>query len=232
MIVDGVRIDEEAEVLDLVRKQIATGRVWIEKEDQGNLDGLTRAVREAGDLTPAFADAILTLLSDEDRTVRTAAVNMLSEVADQIGAEALVELLEARPELFRGVKPARKFSLFFDDLAGAVLVEIGRVAAPDDTRAIEVLRAAAEGKYAWEVASSLASLDADWLCDHASLVPRRTLGSVLLSLPTPEHRERVVRALAPWPKAEREKVLAKRYWDTLDADQAEVDKLKKIVAGE
>lgn len=232
MIVDGVRIDHEDEVLPLVRKQLEAGAVWIEKHDHGDLDGLTRAVREAGELLPSFARAIQELLSDEDHAIRTGAVAMLPEVMEEIGARALVDLLEAHPGLYRGVKPARKFPLHYDDLAGAMLVAIGRVTVPIDTRSIEVLRVAARGAHAREVVSSLARIDAGWLCDHAACVPRRTLGAVLLGLPTPEHRERLVRALAPWPESERGQILAKRYWDMLDADQAEVDKLKGIVAGD
>jgi hypothetical protein len=55
---------------------------------------------------------------------------------------------------------------------------------------------------------------------------------MLLSLPTPAHRERLVRALAPWPESERELVRDKRYWKMLDADREEVEKLKAIIAGE
>ena len=230
MIVDGVRIDSEDEVLSLVRKQIVKGTVWIDKHDQGNLDGLTRAVRDSGELLPAFARAIHQLLTDKDRSIRTGAVATLPEVREEIGASALVDLLETRPELYYRVKPSRKFPLHYDDLAGAMLVAIGRVTKPDDARSIAVLREATRGEHAREVVASLARIDADWLCDHATRVPRRTLGAVLLSLPTAEHRERLVRALAPWPESERDQVLAKRFWDMLETDKAEVDKLKQIIA--
>lgn len=72
------------------------------------------------------------------------------------------------------------------------------------------------------VVSSLAEIDPDWLCANATLVPRNTLGSVLLSLPMPEQREQLVRTLAPWPESEREQVVAKHYRDTLKFDQAEI----------
>jgi hypothetical protein len=219
------------EVLPLVRKQLAEGTVWIHKHDQGNLDGLRRAVRDSGDLLPAFARAILQLLSDEKLSIRTGAVSMLPEVWDEIGAAALIDLLESRPELFYRVKPSRKYPLHYDDLAGAMLVAIGRLAKPNDARSIAFLREALKGAHAREVASSLAHADADWICDHATLVPRQVLGAMLLSLPTPAHRERLVRALAPWPESERDLVLDKRYWDMLKADQEEVEKLKEIIGG-
>ena len=231
MIVDGVRIDREDEVLSLVRKQIVKGTVWIDKHDQGNLDGLTRAVRDSGELLPAFARAIHQLLTDKDRSIRSGAVAMLPEVREEIGASALVDLLETRLELYYRVKPSRKFPLHYDDLAGALLVSIGRLAQPGDARSIEVLRESIRGEHAREVASSLARVDADWLCDHTTLVPRQVLGAMLLSLPTPAHRERLVRALAPWPESERELVLDKRFWDMLEADQEEVEKLKEIIGG-
>jgi hypothetical protein len=232
MIVEDIRIDREDEVLPLVRKQLTVGTVWLHKHDHGNLDGLTRAVRDSGDLHPAFARAIHRLLSDKKLSIRTGAVSMLPEVREEIGAPALIELLETRPELFYRIKPSRKYPLHYDDLAGAVLVSIGRATQPDDTRSITFLREALKGAHAWEVASSLARVDADWICDHATLVPRDTLGAMLLSLPTPAHRARLVRALAPWPESERELVRDKRYWKMLDADEAEVEKLKKIIAGQ
>ena len=185
MIVDGVRIDSEDEALSLVRKQLAEGTVWLHKHDQGNLDGLTRAVRESGDRLPAFANAILQLLSDRKLSIRT----------------------------------------------GAVLVYVGRTTKPDDARSIAFLREALKGAHAREVASSLARVDADWICDHATLVPREVLGAMLLSLPTPAHRERLVRALAPWPDSERDLVLEKQFWDMLKMDTEEVKKLKEIVGG-
>jgi len=232
MIVEDIRIDSEDEVLPLVRKQIRYGTVWIHKHDQGNLDGLSRAVRESGELRPAFARAILKLLSDEDRTFRRGAVAFLSEVAQDIGAPALVDLLESRPELFYRIKPSRKFPLHYDDLAGAVLVSIGRAAHPDDPRSIAFLREALKGAHAREVASSLARVDADWICDHATLVPREVLGAMLLNLPTPAHRERLVRTLAPWPESERELVKDNLFWDMLKTDQAEVEKLKEIITSD
>jgi hypothetical protein len=219
------------EVLSRVRKQLADGLVWLHKHDHGNLDGLTRAVRESGDRRPAFANAILKLLSDDNRTIRGGAVAFLHEVDQDIGAPALVDLLESRPGLFYRVKPSRKYPLHYDDLAGAVLVSIGRTTKPDDARSIAFLREALKKEHAWEVASSLARVDADWICDHATLVPRDTLGAMLLNLPTPAHRERLVRALAPWPESERELVQDKLYWKMLGADQAEVEKLQKLIAG-
>jgi len=231
MIVDGIRIDNEDEVLPLVRKQITEGTVWIHKHDYGNLDGLTRAVRDSGELRPAFARAILNLISEKDRTIRSCVVAMLPEVRENIGAAELIDLLEAHPGLYYQIKPSRKSNLHYDDLAGALLVSIGRAAEPDDARSIAFLRKATEGKHAWEVAPSLARVDADWICDHADRVPREVLGAMLLSLPTPAHRERLVRALAPWPESERELVHDKLYWDMLDADEAEVEKLKEIIAG-
>jgi hypothetical protein len=231
VIVEDIRIDNEDEVLPLVRKQIRYGTVWIHKHDYDNLDGLTRAVRESGELRPAFARAILKLLSAKDRTVRSCSVAMLPEVLEDIGAPALVDLLETSPGLYYQVEPSCSSNLHYDDLAGALLVSIGRAAEPDDARSIAVLRKATEGKHAWEVASSLARIDADWLIDHADRVPRDVLGAMLLNLPTAEHRERLVHALAPWSESERDLVQDKLFWDILGADQAEVEKLKGIIAG-
>jgi hypothetical protein len=152
MIVEDVRIDREDEVLPLVRKQITDGTVWLHKHDQGNLDGLTRAVRDSGELRPAFARAIHQLLSNKNRTIRGGAVAFLYNVAQDIGAPALVDLLESRPELFYRVKPSRKYPLHYDDLAGAVLVSIGRTTQPDDARSIAFLREALKKEPAWEVA--------------------------------------------------------------------------------
>jgi hypothetical protein len=231
MMVAGASVKSEREVSSLVRKQLEIGNVWADKYDQDNLDGLTRAIRDSGELQPVFARAIVGLLSDKRLAMRTGAVAMLPEVLGEIDAAALIDLLQTRPELYYRKKPSRKYPMFYDDLAEAILVSIGRATEPGDARSIEFLREAAKGERAWVVVSSLASIDADWLCANATLVPRNTLGSVLLSLPTPEHREQLVRALAPWPESEREQVVAKRYWDTLKFDQAEIDKLKSIIAG-
>ena len=69
------------------------------------------------------------------------------------------------------------------------------------------------------------------VCGNVLVVPREALGAVIRNLAGAEHREQVVRKLAPWPEAVRAEMLGKWWWSDLE-DAAEVARLKAIIAGD
>ena len=72
---------------------------------------------------------------------------------------------------------------------------------------------------------ALARLDPDWLVRNArDVVSRQAIGGVLIKLPSQAHREKVLKALAPWP--DPDDVLSKPFWKLVPGD---VDTLRRIL---
>jgi len=228
MEIAGVPFDDPSQIASAVRKQLGGGIVWSSREDSDHVSGIVRAVHEAGPWRAAFGEAVSALLEDPDPQLRTGAVFLLQVVEEDVGAERLENLLEARPALYRGVQPVRH--KLDGTLEEALLQALGRVAERGDARAARLLRQGLlEGHHVY---GYVARLDPDWLVAHAAeRVPRRVLGAVLRFLPDAVHREAFVRALAPWPASEREAVVHHLLWSALPLPDDEKDRLKAIIAG-
>lgn len=225
MKIAGVAV-EEGQVAELVRRQLEHGIVWNDQEDQDAVEGLCRAMRVAGALRPAFVQALAGLLADPDVTVRTGAVSALQDFAHLVSAERVAELLRDKPELYSNVKP-QGYRLGFGELETAIYTLLGNAAAQADSAAIEQLREGArQGRSV--VLPALARLDPDWLVQNArDVVSREAIGGVLIKLPSQAHREKVLKALAPWP--DPDDVLSKPFWKMVPGD---IDALRRLLGGE
>lgn len=225
MKIAGVAV-EEGQVAELVRRQLEYGIVWNDAEDQDAVEGLSRAMRVSGAMGPAFGRALADLLADPNLTVRTGAVGALQDFAHLVSAGRLAELLRDKPELYGNVKP-QGYRLGFGELETAMYTLLGNsatAATRADPAAIEQLREGAR-KGQSVVLPALARLDPDWLVRNArDIVSRQAIGGVLIKLPSQAHREKVLKALAPWP--DPDDVLSKPFWKLVPGD---VDTLRRIL---
>jgi hypothetical protein len=222
MKIAGVAV-EEGQVAELVRRQLEDGIVWNDKEDQDAVAGLSRAMRVSGAMRPAFGEALADLLADRNITVRTGAVSALQDFAHLAGADRLAELLRDQPELYSNVEP-QGYRLGFEELETAMYALLGNAATRSDSAAIEQLREGAR-KGQSIVLPALARLDSDWLVRNArGVVSRQAIGGVLIQLPSQAHREKVLKALAPWP--DPDDVLSKPFWEMVPGN---VDALRRIL---
>lgn len=210
---------------ELIRKQISIGTVWTHPDYYDNADGLAQAFHGA-DREP-MVTACIDLLTDPDVVVRSAIISALSHLTEGRGAEWLTAIVEEHPELYVGVEPVGT-QLNQPDLEKEIIIAIAEAIQPGDLRSLEYLRkqATAPMPNIW-VLPTLAKIDGDWLCEHASLVPYRMV-SVLLFLNT-KQREKLVHALAPWPVDILEQI-SSEFWNQLPHEEAE--SLQKIIRGE
>jgi len=213
MRIAGVAV-EEGQVAELVRRQLEHGIVWNAAEDQDAVEGLSRAMRVAGAMRPAFVQALADLLEDQNVTLRTGAISALQDFAHLVKADRLAELLRDGPELY-------------SELETAMYTLLGNATTEEDSAAIEQLREGAR-KGQSVVLPALARLDPDWLVQNArEVVSRKAIGGVLIKLPSQAHREKVLKALAPWP--DPDDVLAKPFWKMVPGN---VDTLRRILGKE
>lgn len=225
MKIAGVAV-EEGQVAELVRRQLEHGIVWNAKEDQDAVEGLCRATRVSGEMGPAFGQALAALLADQSITVRTGALSALQGFAHLVSADRVAVLLRDMPELYSNVEP-QGYRLGFGELEAAMYALLGNAATRADSAAIEQLREGAR-KDQSVVLPALARLDPDWLVQNAhDIVSRKAIGGVLIQLPGQAHREKVLKALAPWP--DPDDVLAKPFWNMVPGD---IDALRRILGEE
>lgn len=225
MKIAGVAV-QEGQIAELVRRQLESGIVWNDEEDHDAVEGLSRAMRVSGAMGPAFGQALADLLADRNIAFRTGAISALQDFAHLIDADRLAGLLRDKPELYSNVKP-QGYQLGFGELETAMYTLLGNAATPSDPVAIEQLREGAR-KGQSVVLPALARLDPDWLVRNArDVVSRKAIGGVLIKLPSQAHREKMLKALAPWP--DPDDVLSKPFWELVPGN---VDALRRILVEE
>lgn len=229
--VAGVELDAK-DVPSLVERQLSGGGVWSDRADYNEVDGLRRAMRQAGDLLGAFGKALVPLLEHDDVRVRTGAVAALGDAAGQISADRVVEILERAPGLFRGVAPTPGLPVQGDDLEAALANTIARLVRPGDSRATTFLRDYLTRSGSIFALLGLAESAPEWVVSNAAaIVPRTAIGGVLRLLPERSQRRAVVAALAPWPADEAGETVAKSFWSTLPMSDDERSELKALIRG-
>ena len=215
MKIAGVAV-EEGQVAELVRRQLEHGIVWNAAEDHDAVEGLSRAMRLSGAMGPAFGQALAGLLADENIAIRTGAVGALQDFAHLVSADRLADLLRDKPELYGN-----------GELETAMYALLGNAATRADSAAIDQLREGAR-KGRSVALPALARLDPDWLVQNArDVVPRKAIGGVLIKLPSQAHREKVLKALAPWP--DPDDILSKPFWKMVPGN---VNALRRILGKE
>jgi hypothetical protein len=230
--VAGVEIASEAEVARLVEQQLQGTGPWSDRNDYTPVDGLVRALRGAGGLTPAFARALLGLLEHDDAAVRAGAVASLTDVADHISADDLVRALEAHPDHFRGVKPPAGYPVPDEDLESRLVVAIARAMSPSDALARQFLMEQARNQHSVSALLGLSRTDPDWVAAHAdTVVPRNAIGGILRAIPGRAQRRSIVSALSPWPLGDGQALLQSKAWTSLPIPDDERAELAALISG-
>jgi hypothetical protein len=225
-------INPDEEIPNAVDSQLRGIGGWSRKEDQMHLDGLWRAAREAGDLAPIFARAIVRHIADPDVEVRAGAILSVWAVAEHVSADELLSILEARPELFRGVRQPAGYPGCFDDLEGELILAIGLSLTRADQRACRFLQDRALAGEAIGV-FALARAIPEWVVANAKAVVRReALRGVLRSLPEAQQRRAVVLALSPWSPEEGRELVESPVWTSLPLAKEELAELSALVLGQ
>ncbi len=215
-----------------VESQLRGSGDWTHRDDQTQIDGLRRAACEAGDLAPAFARAIVNLIEHPDPVVRAGAILAVEAVAAHVAADELLGILEAHPELFRGVKRPTGYPGLGDDLEEDLISAIELTLTRADKRACRFLQDRVLAGAPFGV-NALASAIPDWVVANAKAVVRRDgIEGVLSSLPEAEQRRAVVIALSPWPKEEARELVESVFWTSLPLDKEELAELSALVLGQ
>lgn len=229
--VAGVEVSE-AEVARLVEKQLQGNGPWSDRDDYTPVDGLSRALRGAGGLAPAFARALVGLLDHADPAVRAGAVASVADVAEQVSADDLVRPLQARPQHFRGVKPPAGYPVADEDLESRLIAAIARAMSPSDALARQFLMEQARDHRSVSALLGLARTDPDWVAANAeSVVPRNAIGGILRSVPGRAQRRSIVSALSPWPAGEGRALLQSKAWTSLPIADDERAELAALITG-
>lgn len=232
LVVDGVELGPSTDYVSLLRRQLKYGSIWNEVGDSGPEEGLWRVFdRAAGtEVATRLFDALLELMADSDAEVRSGAVGLALDYAENLDPARLLALLKEHPSMFIGVKSAgtRKGS---PDLAWTLRQAI----AGHTTRNPEVIRylrdISRDPENGFRLLGGLALDDAEWIVNNApEVVAGQTQRSrpILANLGSASLRERFIRALAKEPMTFRSELVG--LIDGRVKDSAEKSRLKAILS--
>jgi hypothetical protein len=214
---------ESDDIQSMVESQLRGSGRWFHRDDHTPVEGLCRAARDAGELAPVFARAIVNLLQDSDALVRAGAILSIESVAEHVSADGLLSILEARPQLFRGVKRPTGYPGLGEDLEEELIAAIELTLTSADKRAIRFLQDRVVAGAPFGV-NALASAIPEWVVANAkAVVQRDAIVGVLRSLPEAGQRRAVVIALSPWGKEEGRALVESPFW-RLPLNMGEIDK--------
>lgn len=111
---------------------------WSDRNDVTGLDGLERAIDDAGPWLPIVADVVRQWIDDDDIARRSLGVAVAWRVAGAIGASFLVERLTGQRARFDGVAPVG-VPTNQPDLRWSLLMALDRAVTVDDVDAIALL---------------------------------------------------------------------------------------------
>ncbi len=182
-----------------IRKQLLDGEPWGDKNDIWPFEGLERQLQTSNPSKRAESVAACqSLITDSDLQVRTGIVAILSEIAQDVGAEWIYSQLTNHPQLFVQAAPSGA-KLRRPTLEKEILVAMAQVVKVTEANIIARLREEAQiPSWGSSILHTLAKVDSDWLVAHASEVVPHEVVSVLLPLNS-EQRRQLIAALAPWP---------------------------------
>lgn len=231
LVVDGIELGPSTDYASLLRRQLKHGSVWNEVGDSGPEEGLWRVFdRAAGtEVAAPLFDALLGLLTDSDIRVRSGAVGLVLDYAEQIDPASLLTLLKKHPSMYVGVKPSgtRKGS---PDLAWTLRQAIAGHTANNADAILYLRDVSRDPENGFRLLGGLALDDSEWVIENAAEVvagqTQRTR-PILANLPSASKRERFVRALAEEPDAFRHEVAG--LINSKVKDLAEREKLKGIL---
>jgi len=231
LIVDGVELGPSTDYASLLRRQLKHGSIWNEVGDSGPEEGLWRVFDHAigtGVARRLFA-ALLELMAESDAEVRSGAVGLALDYAENLDPAKLLALLTENPSLYIGVKPTgtRKGS---PDLAWTLRQAMAGHTARNP-EVIQYLRdASRDPDNGFRLLGGLALDDAEWIIKNAPEVvagQNQRSRPILTNLRSASQRERFIQALAKEPKTFRNELLG--LIDSKVKDPAEKEKLKGML---
>ena len=193
--VGGVFLGPDSDLAGLLRKQMLEGSVWSVFRDQGPEEGLDLAMQEVRStaLEAPMTQAVVQLLTDSDVTVRTRAVWLAKTYATRFNSQELLALLDNRPDLFVGVKPAVGSDPA--DLSwGLLQAMLGRPNASDEVRR-RLHQAVLDPQNGPKLLAILTREDTDWVLDHAhelTMANPLNAGVILANLNAKQRRHFVI----------------------------------------
>ncbi len=105
VVVNGVRVGPSTDLPSLLRRQITDGNVLAGKYDDSPEPGIWSlfAAAKGTRLEPRLVEAVQSLLTDSDPSIRSAAVGLAQAYAEKFQAPDLLRVLADHPNLFEGV---------------------------------------------------------------------------------------------------------------------------------
>ena len=196
VVVNGVRVGPSTDLPSLLRRQITDGNVLAGKYDDSPEPGIWSlfAAAKGTRLEPRLVEAVQSLLTDSNPSIRSAAVGLAQAYAEKFQAPDLLRVLADHPNLFEGVTGR----LDEPDLAWGLLRAIAGSSNWDQQVTERLRTAALQFPNGSSVLAALVSNNPDWAIDHAQELigdqPARAR-LILYRLKNPEQRERLVRAI-------------------------------------
>ncbi len=231
LVIEGVELGPSTDYVSLLRRQLKHGSIWNEVGDSGPEEGIWRVLDRTAGTTIAtrLFSALLALMADSDIEVRSGAVGLALDYAEELNPTSLLTLLKDHPSMYVGVKPSgtRKGS---PDLAWTL-----RQAMAGHTmhnpEVIQYLRESSrDPENGFRLLGGLALDDSEWITKNAPEVvagQSKRARPILANLRSASQRERFVRALANEPETIRKEL--GELIDTKVKEPAEKEKLNKIL---
>jgi hypothetical protein len=201
IVFDGMAVSNSSEMAALLRRQLRSDILSGKTTDQGPEEAIWRLFHsiEGTSFEQVFVDALMQLLTDSDVAIRTSAVGLAQDVAENIDPGRLLALLDAHPTLFNNVDPKRSPGSDFqgDDLAWGLLRAIAGHPTSNDKVLSRLRTAATDPQNGALVLAGLTVSDPGWVLGNLKELidqePRRA-SIVLNNLTDPKQRQRFAAA--------------------------------------
>jgi hypothetical protein len=167
MVFDGVEVSDSSEMAALLRRQLSSSILSGKTTDQGPEEAIWRLFHSIKDteFAQVFVDALMELLTDSDVAIRTSAVGLAQDVAEQLDPARLLALLDAHPTLFNNVNARGSSKSDFQgyDLAWGLLRAIAGHATSNDKVLTRLKAAAMDPRNGARVLAGLTVSDPSWV---------------------------------------------------------------------
>jgi HEAT repeat protein len=197
MVINGRTIGPDSDLKALIKEQLSDGSVLASRYDETPEQGLWSLFRAANGtkLENSLVEAVKTLLTDADPSVRASAVGLAQAYSEKFAAQDLLSILDRNPQMFERVGGSQEQQ---QDLAWRLIRAMAGASNWTPEVRNRLRKAVQDPENGLTVLAGVVSRDPDWVISHVQEVisdqPARA-EIVLFRLREPELRERLVRAL-------------------------------------
>jgi hypothetical protein len=191
IVVNGVRIDTQSDLVGMFRRTLQGENVFPSKTAYGPEDGVPTVLQatRGTPLESRVTDAIITLLTDSDPKVRAGAVLAIETFPRGFDGQALLRILDERPNLFQGI-PA--IAPGFSDIQWELLRAIAGTRSQSKEVLDRLRRSVVDPSNGQSLVAGLTRSDPVWVLSHVQEVlagqPTR-VNAVLANIDDPQKRE-------------------------------------------